>query len=98
MIPGRLTFSPAANKVAHAYPNDRAGSFNHGVPTGNASRTAAAIIVIPIGLGILATANLNSDQTIEGIRKIRALTPKPFGANVPLMLPGAEKKAEILFG
>jgi enoyl-[acyl-carrier protein] reductase II len=49
------------------------------------------------GLGILATANLNSDQTRQAIRKIRALTPKPFGANVPLMLPGAEKKAQTLF-
>ncbi|MCU0597746.1 MAG: nitronate monooxygenase [Desulfobacterales bacterium] len=49
------------------------------------------------GLGILATANLNADQTRQAIRKIRGLTSKPFGANVPLMLPGAEKKAQTLF-
>jgi enoyl-[acyl-carrier protein] reductase II len=49
------------------------------------------------GMGILATADLDADQTRQAIRKIRALTPKPFGANVPLMLPGAEKKAQTLF-
>ncbi len=48
------------------------------------------------GLGILATGGLNNDQTRQAILTIREMTDKPFGANVPLMLPGAEKKADIL--
>jgi len=48
------------------------------------------------GLGILATGGLNNDQTRQAIVRIREITDKPFGANVPLMLPGAEKKADIL--
>ena len=48
------------------------------------------------GLGILATGGLNDHQTHHAIVSIREMTNKPFGANVPLMLPGAEKKAGIL--
>jgi enoyl-[acyl-carrier protein] reductase II len=48
------------------------------------------------GLGILATGGLNDDQTRQAIIRIREMTDKSFGANVPLMLPGAEKKADIL--
>lgn len=48
------------------------------------------------GLGILATGGLNDDQTRQAIHTIREMTDKPFGANIPLMLPGAEKKAVIL--
>jgi len=44
------------------------------------------------GLGILATGGLNNEQTRLAIRTIREMTDKSFGANVPLMLPGAEKK------
>jgi enoyl-[acyl-carrier protein] reductase II len=65
--------------------------------TGVSTPELVAAVCNAGGLGILATANLNSDQTRHAIRKIRVLTPKPFGANVPLMLPGAEKKAETLF-
>ncbi|MEW6078889.1 MAG: nitronate monooxygenase [Thermodesulfobacteriota bacterium] len=49
------------------------------------------------GLGILATADLTTDQTREAIRKIRQLTDRPFGANVPLIIPGSAEKAKILF-
>ncbi len=48
------------------------------------------------GLGILATADLTFDQTRESIKKIRQLTDRPFGANVPLFIPGCAEKAEIL--
>jgi len=65
--------------------------------TGVSTPELVAAVSSAGGLGILATADLNSDQTRQAIRNIRALTPKPFGANVPLMLPGAEKKAETLF-
>ena len=48
------------------------------------------------GMGILATANLTTDQTRAAVRKIRQLTDKPFGANVPLLIPGALEKAKVL--
>ncbi len=48
------------------------------------------------GLGILATGTLSLDQVREGIRRIRELTDKPFGANVTLYFPGAERNAEVL--
>jgi enoyl-[acyl-carrier protein] reductase II len=49
------------------------------------------------GLGIMATGDLNKNEMRKAIKKIRMLTDKPFGANVPLLIPGSEKKAEILF-
>ncbi len=48
------------------------------------------------GLGILATGNLNNDEIRHAIQHIRKMTKKPFGANVPLILPGSEKKADVL--
>ncbi len=48
------------------------------------------------GLGILATGTLTLDQVREGVRRIRELTDKPFGANVTLYFPGAERNAEVL--
>jgi len=48
------------------------------------------------GLGILATADLTMTQTREAIRKIRGITDRPFGANVPLFIPGVAEKAELL--
>jgi len=65
--------------------------------TGVSTPRLAAAVSNAGGLGILATANLTADETRRAIREIRELTGRPFGANVPLMLPGAEKKAEILF-
>jgi len=49
------------------------------------------------GLGILATADLTPGQTRDAINKIRALTNKPFGANIPFIIPGAEQNAKVLF-
>jgi len=49
------------------------------------------------GLGILATADLTPDQTLDAINKIRSLTDKPFGANIPFIIPGAEQNAKVLF-
>ncbi|MBU0996355.1 MAG: nitronate monooxygenase [Proteobacteria bacterium] len=48
------------------------------------------------GLGILATADLTPDQTREAVKKVRKITDKPFGANVPLLIPGSAEKAQIL--
>jgi enoyl-[acyl-carrier protein] reductase II len=48
------------------------------------------------GLGILATGPLDKDTTRESIKKIRALTDKPFGANASLLFPGAMESAKVL--
>lgn len=65
--------------------------------TGVSTPQLAAAVSNAGGLGIMATANLTAGQTREAIQALRKMTDRPFGANVPLMLPGAEKKAEILF-
>lgn len=49
------------------------------------------------GLGILATADLNPDQTRRAVKEIKSLTDKPFGANIPFIIPGALKNAEVLY-
>ena len=48
------------------------------------------------GLGILATGVFNAEQTRAAIRAVRALTDKPFGANVTLYFPGARENAQVL--
>ncbi len=48
------------------------------------------------GLGILATGILTAEQTREAVREIRKLTKKPFGANIALYFPGAERNAMVL--
>ncbi len=49
------------------------------------------------GLGILATGILSKEETREAVREIKRLTNKPFGANLVLYFPGADKNAEVLF-
>jgi len=48
------------------------------------------------GLGLLATAQFTPDRTREAIREVRALTDKPFGANVTLQFAYARENAEVL--
>ena len=48
------------------------------------------------GLGILATGALDTEQTRQAVREVRELTDKPFGANAPLLRPGAAENAAVL--
>jgi len=48
------------------------------------------------GLGILATGPLSPDETRRSIKKVRALTDKPFGAGASLLLPGATENARVI--
>ncbi|MBF0406115.1 MAG: enoyl-[acyl-carrier-protein] reductase FabK [Candidatus Riflebacteria bacterium] len=41
------------------------------------------------GLGIIGAGPLNSDSLIAEIKKVKALTSKPFGVNIMLMMPSA---------
>ena len=47
------------------------------------------------GIGWLATGPLSTDQTRESIRRIRALTDRPFGVGITLLMPGARENAEV---
>lgn len=47
------------------------------------------------GLGILAVGHLTPDETRAEIRRTRALTDKPFGVGVALIMPGATQNAEV---
>jgi len=49
------------------------------------------------GLGILATGVMSDAETLEAIKKTKELTKKPFGANITLYFPGAEKNAKVIF-
>ncbi len=49
------------------------------------------------GLGILATADLTPDRTRAAIQEIRSLTSRPFGANIPFLIPGADLNAAVLY-
>jgi enoyl-[acyl-carrier protein] reductase II len=48
------------------------------------------------GLGILATADLKAEELRTAIKKIRYFTDKPFGANIPFIIPGTEEKADVV--
>ncbi|MFZ5572776.1 MAG: NAD(P)H-dependent flavin oxidoreductase [Thermodesulfobacteriota bacterium] len=48
------------------------------------------------GLGILATADIVPDRLRRAVQEVRGLTDKPFGANVPFLLPGSAEKAAVL--
>lgn len=47
------------------------------------------------GLGILATGPLDAEATRSAIRRVRALTDKPFGVGVALIMPGARENTEV---
>ena len=48
------------------------------------------------GLGIIAGMNMNGEQLRAEIKKLRALTDKPFGVNVMLMSPYTPEVAEVI--
>lgn len=48
------------------------------------------------GLGLIAAANAPVDIVREEIRKTKAATDKPFGVNIMLLSPSAEKIAQLV--
>lgn len=48
------------------------------------------------GLGIIAAMNMSGELLREEIKKLRAVTDKPFGVNVMLMSPYAAEVAEVV--
>lgn len=48
------------------------------------------------GLGLIGAGGMNVDSLRENIRKCKTLTDKPFGVNIMLMHPDADKMAKLL--
>ena len=48
------------------------------------------------GLGLIGAGGMNTEQLKENIHKCKSLTDKPFGVNLMLMNPEADKMAELL--
>ena len=48
------------------------------------------------GLGIIGAANAPAEWVREQIRKVKELTDKPFGVNIMLMSPEADKVAKVV--
>lgn len=48
------------------------------------------------GLGLIAAGNAPADYVRAEIRKVRAMTERPFGVNIMLMSPFAEEIAELV--
>ena len=47
-------------------------------------------------LGIIGTGGMNADQLEEHIRECKSLTDRPFGVNIMLMNPDADRIAEVV--
>ena len=48
------------------------------------------------GLGLIGAGGMSVDQVAEHIHKCKSLTDKPFGVNIMLMNPDAEKIAQLV--
>lgn len=49
------------------------------------------------GLGLIGAGGMNVETLEENIHKCKKLTDKPFGVNIMLMNPDAEKMAELVY-
>ena len=48
------------------------------------------------GLGLIGAGGMNAEDLRENIRKCKSLTDKPFGVNIMLMNPEADKMADVV--
>lgn len=48
------------------------------------------------GLGLIGAGGMNAEMLRDNIRKCKTLTDKPFGVNIMLMNPEAEKMAQVV--
>lgn len=65
--------------------------FNAGMGGGIASAELAAAVSNSGGLGVLGMGGLPARVILKEVRRLRALTSRPFGVNVILALQGAEE-------
>jgi len=60
-----------------------------------ASAELAAAVSNAGGLGIVGAGNQPPEWVRQEVRRARALTDRPFGANVPLFAPGVEDRLQV---
>ena len=48
------------------------------------------------GLGIIASGVMTEEETRKAIQETKKLTKKPFGANITLYFPGADKNTKVI--
>lgn len=48
------------------------------------------------GLGLLGAGSMYPDQLRENIRRVKTLTDKPFGVNIPLLYPDIEEQMRVV--
>ena len=61
-----------------------------------AEHNLAAAVSAAGGLGIIAAGNAPVEVVREEIRKVKAMTDRPFGVNIMLLSPYAEQIAHIV--
>ena len=60
-----------------------------------ASAELAAAVSNAGGLGIVGAGDSPTDVVRRELKRVRSLTSRPFGANVPLFMPGVEKVLQV---
>jgi enoyl-[acyl-carrier protein] reductase II len=60
-----------------------------------ATAELAAAVSNAGGLGVVGAGNNPPEMVRQELRRVRALTDRPFGANVPLFTPGAEETLQV---
>jgi enoyl-[acyl-carrier protein] reductase II len=60
-----------------------------------ATAELAAAVSNAGGLGIVGAGNLGPDTIRQQLRRVRTLTDRPFGANVPIFTAGAEASLQV---
>ena len=60
-----------------------------------ATAELAAAVSNAGGLGVVGAGNHPPEVVRRELRRVRALTDRPFGANVPLFTPGAEETLQV---
>ncbi|MGD8623754.1 MAG: nitronate monooxygenase [Anaerolineae bacterium] len=60
-----------------------------------ATAELAAAVSNAGALGIVGAGNLPPQEVRRELRRVRALTDRPFGANVPLFAPGVEDRLQV---
>ena len=60
-----------------------------------ASAELAAAVSNAGGLGIVGAGNLPAEAVLAELRRVRSLTSRPFGANVPIFTAGAQETVKV---
>jgi enoyl-[acyl-carrier protein] reductase II len=71
----------------------------HPILQGGMAWAATAELVVAVsnagGLGIVGAGDAPAETVRQELKRVRGLTDKPFGANVPLFTPGVEETLQV---